>query len=172
MALLWAIKSLSAWRRVHLRGGVDGRVARGTLGDAGAVVDDVFAAVRALAALLLPLACVVQILTEFEWDTAPALVGEVVFWAALHAGTFVLEAAAGHTVTGWVGLQAAAQALAVAALVVFGAGPMFALNRTHWGLEKEDEVRKSVLQVKRRWHELKKGQEKELIKNQTPTCSD
>lgn len=43
----------------------------------------------------------------------------------------MLEAAAGHAVTGRVGLQAAAQALAVAALVIFGAGPMFALNRTH-----------------------------------------
>lgn len=42
--------------RVHLQGGVDGRVAGGTLGNAGAVVDDVLVAVGILAALLLSLA--------------------------------------------------------------------------------------------------------------------
>ena len=85
---------------VHLRGGVDGRVARGTLGDAGTVVDHVLMAVGALAALLLPLASVMEILAEGERDTAPTLVGEVVFGAAIHTVALVLEAAAGHTVTG------------------------------------------------------------------------
>lgn len=89
---------------VHLRGGVDGRVAGGTLWDAGTVVDDVLVAVGALAALLLPLllplASVVEILAEGEGDAAPALVGEKVFGAALHTVLLVLEAAAGHAVIG------------------------------------------------------------------------
>ncbi len=85
---------------VHLRGGVDGRVAGGTLRDAGTVVDDVLLAVEALAALLLPLASVVEVLAEGEGDAAPALVGEVVFGAAFHTFALVLEAAAGHAVTG------------------------------------------------------------------------
>lgn len=118
-------------QRAHLRGGVDGGVAGGTLGHAGAVVDDVLVAVGALAVLLLPLALVVQVLAEGEGDAAPALVGEVVRRAVLHAAGPVLEAAAGHAVTGRVGLQAAAQALLVAALVVLGAGPMFTLNGAH-----------------------------------------
>jgi len=116
---------------VHLRGGVDGREAGGTLGDAGTVVEDVLVAVGVLAELLLSLAFVVEILAEGEGDAPPALEGEVVFGAALHAVVPVLEAAAGHAVTGRVGLQAAAQALVVAALVVFGAGAMFTLNTTH-----------------------------------------
>lgn len=94
-------------------------------------MDYVLVAVWALAALLLPLAPVVEILAEGEGDAAPALVGEVVFRAALHAVTLMLEAAAGHAVSGRARLQAAAQALVVAALVVLGAGPVFALNRTH-----------------------------------------
>lgn len=117
---------------VHLRGGVDSRVAGGTLRDAGTVVDDILVAVGALAALLLPLASVVEILAEGEGDASPALVGEVVFGAALHAVVLMLEAAAGHAVTGRVGLQAAAEALVVAALIVLGAGSMFTLNRAHY----------------------------------------
>lgn len=86
---------------VHLRGGVDGRVAGGTLRDAGTVVDDVLVAVRALVVLLLPLASVVEILAEVERDAAPALEGEVVFGAAFHTVSLgPLEAAAGHAVTG------------------------------------------------------------------------
>lgn len=85
---------------VHLRGGADGGVAGGTLRDAGAVVDHVLVAVGVLAALLLPFAFVVEILAEGEGDAAPPLVGEVVFRAALNTVAFVLEAAAGHAVTG------------------------------------------------------------------------
>lgn len=85
---------------VHLRGGVDGGVAGGTLGDAGTVVDDVLVAVGALAVLFLSLAFVVEILAEAEGDAAPALVGEVVCRAAVHTVVPVLEAAAGHAVTG------------------------------------------------------------------------
>lgn len=99
--------------------------------DAGTVVDDVLVAVGALAVFLLPLASVVEILAEGEGDAAPTLVGEVVFGAALYTVVPVLEATAGHAVTGRVGLQAAAQALVVAALVVLGAGSMFTLNRAH-----------------------------------------
>lgn len=116
---------------VHLRGGVDSRVAGGTLRDAGAIMDDILVAVRALALLLFPLAFVVKLLAEAKRDTAPALVGEVVFGAALHTVALVLEAAAGHAVVGRVGLDAAAQALVVAALVVLGAGSVLALNRAH-----------------------------------------
>lgn len=86
--------------RVHLRGGVDGSVAGGTLRDAGTVVDDVLVAVGALVALLLPFASVVKILAEGEGDTAPALVGEVVLGTALNTVAFVLEPTAGHAVTG------------------------------------------------------------------------
>lgn len=117
--------------RVHLRGGVDGSVARGTLRDAGTIVDDVLMAVGALVAFLLPLASVVKILAEGEGDAAPALVGEVVLRTALNTVAFVLEPAAGHAVTGRVWLQAAAKALIMAALVVLGAGSIFALNRAH-----------------------------------------
>lgn len=85
---------------VHLRGGVDGGVAGGTLVDAGPVVDDVLVAVGALAALLLALASVVEILAEAEGDAAPAPVSEVVFGAAFHTLVLVLEAAAGHAVIG------------------------------------------------------------------------
>lgn len=85
---------------VHLRGGVDSCVARGTLGDAGTVVDDVLVAVGALAVLLLPLAFVVKILAEGEGDAAPAFVDEVVYRAALHTAALMLEATAGYTVTG------------------------------------------------------------------------
>ncbi len=85
---------------VHLRGGVDGCVAGGTLRDAGTVVDDVLVAVGALVALLLPLASVVEILAEGEGHAAPALVGEVVFGAALHTVVLMLQATAGHAVTG------------------------------------------------------------------------
>ena len=120
----------------HLRGGVDGGVAGGTLRDAGSVVDDVLVAVGGLVVL----ASVVEILAEGEGDAAPALVGEVVVGAALHAGALVLEAAAGHAVRGRVGLQAAAQALVVAALVVLGAGSMFTLNGAHCSRERGSTV--------------------------------
>lgn len=124
--------------RVHLRGGVDGGVARGALGDAGTVVDDVLVALAVLA-LLLPLAFVVQVLAEREGDAAPARVGEEVFGTLLHAGSLVLEAPAGHAVAGRAGLQAAAQAQLVAALVVPGAGSVFALDGAHWkGDRKKD----------------------------------
>lgn len=132
-----AIRSLSD--RVHLRGGVDGGVARGTLRDAGTVVDDVLLAVGAFVALLLSLALVVKILAEGERDAAPALVGEVVFGTALDAGALVLEPATGHTMAGRVRLEAAAQALVVAALVILGAGPVFALSRTHCRHREEHE---------------------------------
>lgn len=98
-------------------------------------------AVGALAALLLSLAPVVEFLTESEGHAAPASVGEVVFGAALHTGVFVLEAAARHAVTGRVGLEAAAKALVMAALVVLGAGSVFALNWTHC----EEKKKKTVL---------------------------
>lgn len=102
------IKHCSSWlsgphqtvASVHLRGGVDGGVARGTLWDAGAVVDDVLVAVGALAALLLPLASVVQILAEGKGDAAPALVGEVILGAVIHTVAVVLESTAGNAVTG------------------------------------------------------------------------
>lgn len=93
-------------------------------------MDDVLRALGVLA-LLLPLAFVVQVLAEREGDAAPAFVGEEVFGTLLHAGPFVLEASAGHAAAGRAGLQAAAKALLVAALVVLGAGPMFALDRAH-----------------------------------------
>lgn len=118
-------------RSVHSRGRVDGGVAGGTLRDAGAVVEDVGVAVGALAALLLPHTPGVQLLAKCKGDAAPALVGVVVVGATLHTGALVLEAATGHAVGGRVGLQAAAQALVVAALVVSGAGAVFALNGTH-----------------------------------------
>lgn len=120
--------------RVHLREWVDGGVARGALGDAGAVVDDVLVALSVLA-LFLPLAFVVQVLAEWERDAAPAFVGEEVFGTLLHAGPFVLEASTGNAVAGWARLKAAAQALLVAALVILGAGLIFALDRAHWGAE-------------------------------------
>lgn len=85
---------------VHLRGGVDGRVAGGTLRDAGTVVDDVLVAVGALAVLLFPLASVMELLAEGEGDAAPALESVMVFGAALHTGALGLKAAAGHAVTG------------------------------------------------------------------------
>lgn len=93
-------------------------------------MDDVLGALAVLA-LLLPLALVVQVLAEREGDAAPAFEGEEVFGTLLHAGPFVLEASAGHAVAGRARLQAAAQALLVAALVVLGAGSMFALDRAH-----------------------------------------
>lgn len=85
---------------VHLRGGVDGCVARGTLRDAGTVVDDVLVAVGVLAVLLFTLASVVELLAEGERDATPALESVVVFRTALHTGALCLEAAAGHAVTG------------------------------------------------------------------------
>lgn len=123
--------------RFHLRGGVDDGVAGGTLGDAGTVVDDVLLAVGALVALLLSPAPVVEVLAEGEGDAAPALVGEVVLGTALHAVAVVAEASARHAVAGRVRLGAAAQALVVAALVVLGAGSVFALDGTHCG-QRED----------------------------------
>lgn len=96
-------------------------------------MDDVLVAVGALAALLLPPAPVVQLLAEGEGDAAPALEGVVVAGAALHAVALVAEAAARHAVAGRAGLGAAAQALLVAALVVPGAGSVFALDGTHCG---------------------------------------
>lgn len=125
--------------RVHLRGGVDGGVARGALRDAGTVVDDVLVAL-AVPALLLPLAFVVQVLAEREGDAAPARVGEEVPGTLLHAGPRVLEAPAGHAVAGRAGLQAAAEALLVAALVVLGAGSLFALDGAHWRGQEKDNV--------------------------------
>lgn len=85
---------------VHLRGGADGGVARGTLRDAGTVVDDVLVTVGALVMLLFTLASVMELLAEGKGDTAPALESVVVFRTALHTGALCLEAAAGHTVTG------------------------------------------------------------------------
>lgn len=126
---------------VHLRGGVDGGVARGTLGDAGTVVDDVLEAVGVLALLLVSLAPVVQLLAEGEGDAAPALEHVMVFGTALHTGALVLQAATGHAVTGRVGLLTAAQALVVAALVVLGAGPVFTVDWAYCGREREREVR-------------------------------
>lgn len=102
-------------------------------------MDDVFVAVRAL----LLLAPVVQILAEGERDAAPALVGEVVLWAALHAAVPVQEATAGHAVSGRVGPQAAAQTLVVAADVILGAGSMCAVSRTHC-VEEKREFRESI----------------------------
>lgn len=93
-------------------------------------MDDVVVAVGVLVLLLLLLAPVVQILAEGAGNAAPALVDEVIVWAAFHTDAFMLEAAACHAVTGRVGLGAAAQALLVAALVVL-AGPVFAVSRTH-----------------------------------------
>lgn len=93
-------------------------------------MDDVLVALGVLA-LFLPLAFVVQLLAEGEGDAAPAFVGEEVFGTLLHAGAFVLEASTGYTVAGRAGLQAAAQALLVAALVVLGARLMVTLDRAH-----------------------------------------
>lgn len=119
--------------RFHLRRGVDGGVSGGTLRDAGTVVDDVLLAVGVLVALLLPPAPVVKILAEGKGDAAPALVGEIVLGTALHTVAVVAEASARHAVAGRVWLGAATQALVVAALVVPGAGSVFALDRTHCG---------------------------------------
>jgi len=127
---------------VHLRGGVDGRVARGTLRDAGTVVDDILVAVSVLAAFFLPLTSVVQILAEGKRNAAPVLVGGVAFWALFHTAALMLEATAGHAVTGRVRLQAAAQTLVVTTLAIFGAGSLFALNRAHCtGRKKKKKVR-------------------------------
>lgn len=63
-------------------------------------MDDVLLAVGALVTLLLPFASVVKILAEGEGDAAPTLVREVVLRTALNAVALVLEAAAGHAVTG------------------------------------------------------------------------
>lgn len=93
-------------------------------------MDDVLVALGVLA-LFLPLAFVVQVLAEGEGDAAPAFVGEEVFGTLLHAGPFVPEAPTGHAVVGRAGLQAAAEALLVAALVVLGAGLVFAMGRAH-----------------------------------------
>lgn len=93
-------------------------------------MDDVLVALGVLA-LLLPLAFVVQLLAESEGDAAPAFVGEEALGARLHAGPLVLEASAGHAAAGRAGLQAAAEALLVAALVVLGAGSVFALDGAH-----------------------------------------
>lgn len=123
--------------RCHLHGGVDGGVAGGTLGDAGTVVDDVLLAVGVLVALLFSSAPVVKILAEGKGDAAPALVGEIVLGTALHTVAVVAEASARHAVAGRVWPGAAAQALVVAALVVLGAGSVFALDRTHCGQREE-----------------------------------
>lgn len=63
-------------------------------------MDDVLVAVGDPAVLLLPLASVMELLAVGKGDAAPALEGVVVFRAALHAGSLVLEATAGHAVTG------------------------------------------------------------------------
>lgn len=113
------------------QGGVDGCVAGGTLRDAGTIVDDVLMAVGALAVLLLPLTLVMEILAEGEGDTAPTIVGEVVFGTVLHTVALMLETTTGHAVTGRVGLHAAAQALVMTALVILGTGSVFAMKGTH-----------------------------------------
>ena len=88
-------------------------------------MDDVLVAVAALA---LP-ALIVELLAEGEGDTPPAPVGVVSRGTLLHARAPVLEVAAGHARAGRVGLQAASQALVVAALVVQGAGAVLAGGR-------------------------------------------
>lgn len=100
-------------------------------------MDDVLLAVGVLVALLLLPALVVKILAAGEGDAAPALVGEIVLGTAIHTVAVVAEASARHAVAGRVRLGAAAQALVVAALVVLGAGSVFAVDRTHCG-QRED----------------------------------
>lgn len=96
-------------------------------------------AVRALVTLLLPLASVMEILAESKRDAAPSFVGEVVIRTPVNAAALVIEAAAGHTVTGRVGFQATTKTLIVAALVILGAGSMFALNWAHCRSEKKSQ---------------------------------
>lgn len=84
-------------------------------------MDDVLVAVT-----FALLALVVELLAEAEVDAAPALEGVVSRWASVHAGVIVHVIAAGHTLAGVVGLQAAAQTLFMTALVVPGAGTVLA----------------------------------------------
>lgn len=123
----------SSVARFHLRRGVGGGIAGGALWDAGTIVDHVLLAVRVLVQLLLSPAPVVKILAEGKGDAAPALVGVIVLGTAIHAVAVVAEASARHAMAGRVRPGATAQALVVAALVVFGAGSVFALDRAHCG---------------------------------------
>lgn len=80
------------------------RVARGALGDALVIVDDV------LVAALSPgvLAFVVQVLAEAEVHAAPVLEVVVRGRAGLHAPAIQVEVATGHALGGVVGLGAVA----------------------------------------------------------------
>lgn len=106
-------------------------------------MDDVLVALGALGALLLPPAAAVQLLAEVEGDAAPALVDEELLGALLHAPPLVLEPAARHAVAGGVGLEAAPQALLVAALAGIGARPVLAVNRTHCRRSREEALERS-----------------------------
>ena len=128
-------------------------------------------AVGALALALLP-AAAVELLAEGLRDAAPALEGEVVGGAVLHAGVPVLEVAAGHAVAGRVAPHAAPQALLVAALVVAGAGTVLTVDRAHcrrggggerdrggWGeLVSESQLQSHVVKGDiEAWHEENMG---------------
>lgn len=106
-------------------------------------MDDVLVTLGALGALLLPPASVVQLLAEVRGDAAPALVDDKLLGALLHAPPLVLEPPAGHAVAGGVGLEAAPQALIVAALPAVGARPVFALNRAHCRRNREEPLGRS-----------------------------
>lgn len=105
----------------YLRSGVHSGVPRRALWDAGAVVDDVLVAVT-FALLTL----VVKFLAKAEADAAPALKGVETRWALVNADVIVHVVAAGHAFARRPGLQAAAQTLVMAALVVFSAGTVLA----------------------------------------------
>lgn len=105
----------------YLRSGVYSGVPRRALWDAGTIMDDVFVAVT-----FAMLALVVELLAKAEVDAAPALIGVETRWALFNADVIVHVVAAGHAFARRVGLQAAAQALVVAALVVFSAGTVLA----------------------------------------------
>lgn len=116
----------------YSHGGVYGSVAGRALGDAGPVINDVLVAVSRLALLTLE----VEVLAELQGDTAPALESVVAQRAVLHARALVQEVAAGHAATGSGWLQAAAQALLMAAPIVHGAGAVFAGCRTNCQKER------------------------------------
>jgi hypothetical protein len=86
----------------------------------------------AVAALSI-LALVVKVLAEGERDTAPALEDVVSLGTVVHTGVLVLEVLAGHTAAGFACLQAASQALVVAAVAMLGTGPMLTGGGTHCG---------------------------------------
>lgn len=79
------------------------------------------------------LALVVEVLAEGERDAAPALEDVVSLGTAVHTGVLVLEVLAGHTAAGVACLQAASQALVVAAVAMLGTGPMLTGGGTHCG---------------------------------------